>query len=138
MIFIYYSLNQYQYFIVNENNDFFYNVPQEITGKKIPNKNVKILDYNYNLSKETKKNYSDIEFSIQLNASSNFENILKTYKNYISNKEDLFIVSLKHNLGIEYLLTYKNFINRKMAFDYCINYLDFIENCLIVNVNNLD
>ena len=53
---------------------------------------------------------------------------------------DLFIVLMKHNLGsgIDYLLVYKNFENRGEALNYCEKYLHFIENCLIVNVQNLE
>ena len=53
-------------------------------------------------------------------------------------KEDLFVVVLKHNLGIDYLLVYKNFVSRNEANEYCTKYLNFIENCLIVNVQELD
>ena len=52
--------------------------------------------------------------------------------------QNLFIVALKHDLGIDYLLVYKNFNNRKQAFDYCDKYLNNIEKCLIVNLQNLN
>ena len=111
-------------------------------GKKIDNKDIKILDYNYNLNKTIINNSKNIDFSIQLYSSSNYENVIKKYNDYKDNlsfyMEDVFVVSLNHNLGVDYLLIYKNFMNRKLAFDYCSKYLDFIENCLIVNINNLD
>ena len=140
--FIFLSKNPLEYFIVNENTEIFYIIPKDKKGKKISNADIKILDYDYNLNKNTKKNDTSIDFSIQLHASSKYEDINKIYYDYKNNlsfyAEDLFIVSLKHNLGIEYLLIYKNFINYEAASDYCKKYLDFLDNCLVVNINNLD
>jgi len=141
-VFIFYSKNKFQYFIIDDNNKNFYSIPKDKKGKKIANIDIKILDYNYNLNKKTDKNYTNIDFSIQLYSSSNYDNIIKKYIEYKNNlsfyTEDLFVVSLKHNLGIDYLLVYRNFMNRKKALDYCTKFLDLIENCLIVNINNLD
>ena len=140
--FIFLLQKQSEYFIVNENTKNFYNIPKDKKGKKISNADIKILDYDYNLNKKIEKNDTKIDFSIQLHASSKYDNIYKIYNEYKNNlsfyKEDLFIVSLKHNLGIEYLLIYKNFINYKTASDYCKKYLDLLDNCLIVNIKNLD
>ena len=140
--FIFLLQKQSEYFIVNENTKNFYNIPKDKKGKKVSNTNIKILDYDFNLNKKIEKNDTKIDFSIQLHASSKYDNIYKIYNEYKNNlsfyKEDLFIVSLKHNLGIEYLLIYKNFINYKTASDYCKKYLDLLDNCLIVNIKNLD
>ena len=141
-IYYFYLKNNNEYFFINKNVKNFYIIPKDKKGKIISNQDIKILDYTYNLNKNTDNNYTNIDFSIQLYASSNYDKILKVYNDYKSNlsllHNDLFIVSLKHNLGIDYLLVYKNFINRKNALDYCTNYLNFIENCLIININNLD
>ena len=85
-----------------------------------------------------------LNFSIQFFASSNYPEIMEKYNFYMKKKSlyinDLFIVLMKHNLGsgIDYLLVYKNFENRGEALNYCEKYLHFIENCLIVNVQNLE
>jgi len=141
LVIIFLSKNQLEYFIINENTNNFYIIPKDKKGKKVSNSDIKILDYDYNLNKKTEKNDTNIDFSIQLYASSKYDNIYKLYNEYKKNlsfyEEDLFIVSLKHNLGIEYLLIYKSFINYNAALDYCTKYLDFLDNCLVVNINNL-
>ena len=142
LIAIFYSQNQYKFFVVEENKAEFYVIPADKKGKIIPNKNIKILDYDYNLKKKIEKNNINYNFSIQLFASSNYDSTLYKLNNFANNlyflEEDLFIVVLKHNLGIDYLLVYKNFESRNEALDYCNKYLNFNKNCLIVNIRNLD
>ena len=141
IIFIYFSKNKYDLFIIDENIIKYYFIPDNKGGKIIPNQDIKILDYNNNVKKEIIKN-DKIKFSIQLFASSKYKIIKSKYNNTLNKlsfiQEDLFVVALKHNLGIDYLLLYKNFNKRSDAFDYCAKYLNFIDNCLIVNVQNLN
>ena len=138
----FYWQNQYNFFVIDENKNEFYNIPTNKKGKIISNKEIKILDYNYNLKKKTEKNYMNTEFSIQLFASSSYDTILNEFNKFANNlsfiKEELFVVVLRHNLGIDYLLVYKNFESRNEAFEFCTKYLNFIENCLIINVQELD
>ena len=138
----FYWQNQYNFFVINENNNEFYNIPTNKKGKIISNKEIKILDYNYNLKQKPEKNYMNTEFSIQLFASSSYDTTLNEFNKFANNlsfiKEELFVVVLRHNLGIDYLLVYKNFESRNEAFEYCTKYLNFIENCLIINVQELD
>jgi len=137
-----YSSKYYEIFNVNENKKNFYIVPKDKQGKIITNSEIKILDYNYNLEKKIEKNYNKYDFSIQLYASSNYNNILEKRNNLAKNLSfnaiDLLIVALNHNLGIDYLLVYRNFKTRNGALNYCSKYLNFIENCLIINLQNLD
>ena len=142
IIYIFYLQTQNKFFVVDENKEEFYIIPSDKKGKIIPYKDIKILDYDYNLEKNIEKNNINYNFSIQLYASSNYDSTLDKLNNFANNlsylEEDLFIVVLKHNLGIDYLLVYKNFKSRKEAFDYCTQYLNFIRDCLIVNIQNLD
>ena len=110
-------------------------------GKIIPNSDIRILDYD-NDSVQEIDNINSLLFSIQLYASSNYNEIVKKLyyleDNYSFYKKDLFVVALKHNLGIDYLIVYKNFINKIDAMDHCKKHLNFVENCLIVNIQNLE
>ena len=142
IIFIFYSQKTHESFIIEKNINKFYIIPNDKGGKTIPNQELKILDYDYNINKKIEKSYINKQFSIQLYSSSNYNVILIKYDNLAKKlsflEENLFIVALKHDLGIDYLLLYKNFNNRKQAFDYCDKYLNNIENCLIVNLQNLN
>ena len=138
----FYWQNQYNFFVIDENKNEFYNIPTNKKGKIISNKEIKILDYNYNLKQEPEKNYMNTKFSIQLFASSSYDMTLNEFNKFANNlsfiKEELFVVVFRHNLGIDYLLVYKNFESRNEAFEFCTKYLNFIENCLIINVQELD
>ncbi len=56
IIYIFYLQTQNKFFVVDENKEEFYIIPSDKKGKIIPNKNIKILDYKYNLEKKIKKN----------------------------------------------------------------------------------
>ena len=59
--------------------------------------------------------------------------------NYLPlNINDFFIVVFISDLGNEYMLLYKNFSTRILAFDYCLKHLSFLQKCLIVNAQNLN
>ena len=47
-------------------------------------------------------------------------------------------MTLKSELGIDYFLLHKNFKNRNEALEYCSKYITQIDNCLIVNAQNLN
>ena len=64
-------------------------------------------------------------------------NLLKQNDSIFSSV-DFSIAIFKSSLGNEYILLYKNFENRKIAEEYCNKYGFFLDNCLIVNVQNLD
>ena len=130
-----------EYFIIEKNNIKFYEIPKDKKGRIIPNSDIRVLDYDNN-SVQVINDINSLLFSIQLFASSNYNDIIKKISffedNYSLYKKDLSVVALKHNLGIDYLIVYKNFINKIEAMNHCRKYLNFIENCLIVNIQNLE
>ena len=140
IIYIFFSKTQFEYFIVEKNNDKFYEIPKDKKGKIIPNSDIRILDYTNN-SVEQIDNINSLLFSIQIYASSNYNDIIKKILYfedlYSFHKKDIYVLALKHNLGIDYLIVYKNFMNKIDAMNHCRKYLNFIENCLIVNIQNL-
>ena len=143
-LFYYYYFNyNSNIFYINKNINDFYIIPIDKKGKIIANKDKKILDFDSNLNIINYPfNITDYKFSIQLKASTEYNNILQERLNYINNyslnASDLYIIAFKHSLGIDYLLLYKNFENNEIAFNYCKNYLNFTQKCLIVNVQNID
>ena len=140
IIYIFFSKIKFEYFIVEKNNNKFYEIPKDKKGKIIPNSDIRILDYDNN-SVQAIDNINNLLFSIQIYASSNYNEIVKKVfyleDNYSFYKKDLSVVALKHNFGIDYLIVYKNFMNKIDAMNHCRKYLNFIENCLIVNIQNL-
>ena len=143
LYFIYINrINNDDIFLVKEYSDSYYSIPEDKKGKNIPNTNIKILDYKYNQTIKIDEIISDYDFSIQLYSSQEYNDIISKrisfLNNNIINEDDLFIAALKHNLGIDYLLLYKNFESYRFASDFCSNYLEFIDFCLIVNLQKLD
>ena len=140
IIYIFFSKIKFEYFIVEKNNNKFYEIPKDKKGKIIPNSDIRILDYDNN-SVQAIDNINNLLFSIQIYASSNYNDIIKKIiyleNNYSFYKKDISVVALKHNFGIDYLIVYKNFMNKIDAMNHCRKYLNFIENCLIVNIQNL-
>ena len=142
IIIILYPKNRYGIFILNENINNFYTIPKNKKGKIISNSEIKILDYKNTLIHNLDNNNENFNFSIQIYSSSNYENALKKRNHFANNlafnASDLLLVAINHNLGIDYLLVYKNFMTRNEALNYCSKYLNFIENCLIINFQNLN
>ena len=143
LIYYYYLNYNYNIFYIDKNINDFYLIPIDKKGKIISNKDKKVLDFDSNLNITNHHlNITDYKFSIQLTASIEYNNILQKRIDYINNyslnASDLYIIAFNHNLGIDYLLLYKNFENNDIAFNYCKNYLNFTPKCLIVNVQNID
>ena len=138
-------LDSKDFFYIPINNKSFYLIPEDRGGKEIANKDKKGLhlsyasDENINLT-----NNLNILFSIQLFTHNNYNLVNKERNKILKNDdtiflpEQLFIAILNSNLGKEYLLLYENFYTRNEAFDHCNKYAYFLDNCLIVNVQNLD
>ena len=97
---------------------------------------------NLNWNKFLPKKEDLIKYSIQLHSSINYiesrEKLNHYLKKNIFNQNDFSIVSYNHTIGREYVLIYKNFETRKAAFEYCSKYLNFINNCIIINVQNIN
>ena len=90
-----------------------------------------------------------LEYSIQIFSSNDYY-LVKEKFDFMTNKNnnhindlplkinDFFIVVFNTDLGNEYILLYKNFSKRILASEYCLNYLNFLQKCLIVNAQNLN
>ena len=63
--------------------------------------------------------------------------IYRLIKKYNIDINEVFLAVLSHNLGLDYLLLYKNFETDSIARVFCLSYLEFLDDCLIVNVQNL-
>ena len=139
ILFLLFFRNDKFFIITNFNKDFFI-IPEDKKSKIIPYTNKRSLDKNINKKSET--NEIDYNYSIQIYASTDYNLVLTKYNNTIKNplilKNELFIVAFSNSLGIDYLLVYKNFNNNIQAMDYCQKHLIFIQNCLIVNIQNLE
>ena len=134
--------NTNEFFIIEEFTDNFYIIPLDKEGKKIPNINKQVLHLNLDNDIIMLKKNDLIKYSIQFYASIFYEDVKEKLDFYLQkdifNKNDFSIVILEHSIGREYILIYKNFETNRSAYDYCSNYLNIINTCLIVNVQNLD
>ena len=133
--------NQNKFLIIGHYSDNFYIIPKDKKGLKIPNTDKRILDLDLKKQEKNLTNQDKFRYSIQLYSSQSYE---KTYNKYLAISEnnslkieDLSIVAFNHNLGLDYLIIYKNFNNQKDGLNYCKNNLKYTENCLVININNL-
>ena len=143
------NLNK-EYFDVPEFIESFYIIPDNKGGIKVLNLNKKSLHLNDNKNSDIQIiNDSMLEYSIQIFTSNNYSLVKNKFdymtnqnNNYIQNLSlninDLFIVVFNNDLNNEYMLLYKNFSTRVLALNYCIKHLNFLQKCLIVNVQNLN
>ena len=136
------------YFEIPEFSGSFYYIPEDKGGVKVSNFDKKSLYPDFKDNSDIKINNDPmLEYSILLFASNNYNlvkkkiNLMVAQKNnnneFLFNENNLFIVVFNNNLGNEYLLLFKNFTSRNIAKEYCLKYLDSLQNCLIVNVQNL-
>ena len=126
--------------IVPADDSVFYIVPVDKGGEKVKNLEKKSL--NLNLEQKFIKFFNqpdDVYFSIQFYTHSELDIISKYLKKInkgeesIYNLKDFFIMALNSDIGTEYFLLYKSFETRKLAKNYCINYLSKLDKCLIVD-----
>ena len=144
ILFFYFYPNQ-AYFEIPDFKEAYYIVPKDKGGEKIINQDKKGL----HLSKPS-VDKSEIlvdpffMFSIQVYTSDNYEvinNMIKSMTNSVDtifSSDDLYVAVLNHNFGNEFFLLYKNFNSRNEALDHCDKYVYFLDNCIIVNVQNLE
>ena len=134
--------NRNQFFIIEEYTGDYFIIPTDKKGKKIPNIYKQVLHLHLNKESLLLKKNDLMKYSIQFFASIYYEEVINKFEFYIRkdifNQNDFSIVVLDHFIGQEYLLLYKNFETMKLAYDYCVNYLEIINTCLVVNVQNLD
>ena len=130
---------------ISPNIKSFYSVPNNKEGQNIPNQDKKglHLSYSNNNSFDIIKN-KELKYSIQVFVNNDYKLVNKVRNDLLNKKESIFITEdfslaiFNSNLGKEYFLLYKNFEKRIEAREFCENYTFFLDNCLIVNVQNLD
>ena len=139
------------FFDIPEFINTFYIIPEDRGGTKVLNLDKKSLHLLNNNNTLKIINDPILEYSIQLFASNKYQLVKKKLnfiikENYntqnnqknILNENDFFIVAIIHELDKEFLLLYKNFTSRDLAFDHCSKHMNFLPKCLIVNAQNLD
>ena len=144
ILFFYYFANQ-SYFEIPVFNESYYTVPEDKGGEKIINQDKKGLHLS-NQSVDQIDIFKDtsLKFSIQIYTSNNYDvikNMINTMINSfdsIFSLDNLYVAVLKHNFGNEFFLLYKNFNSRNEALDHCDKYVYFLDNCIIVNVQNIE
>ena len=131
-------------FIISSFNDNYFIIPENKGGKKILNINKKSLHMNEILdSNNINEDISNMKFSIQFFSSPDYKTIESFLGNLINQDEniyssdDFYIVTLTTEISKDYLLLFKNFNTREKALDFCNDFLTKLDNCLIVNLNNL-
>ena len=137
-LFIFISFNKPYFKIVNNIKDY-YIIPLDKGGEKIKFLDKKSInndrDYNNNLKNS---NFKNLDFTIQIYSNSDLV-LVKEYmdsfiklKKEIIDENDLYIISIKSNIGTYNFLTYKNFSSKNEALNFCNNF-DIFNECLIIN-----
>ena len=128
--------------IIPENKNLFYIIPEDRGGEKVQNLDKKSLNLTSYIKSDKINNIQDrLFFSIQIYSNSNLLKVSKylekliSISNTIYNIDDLYILELNSEIAVEYLLLYKNFEKRNVAYNYCLDFLSQIENCLIVDTS---
>jgi len=144
-ILVFYHYPNQSYFEIPKFSESFYLIPDEKGGEKVINQDKKGLQLStppddiFEITKDP-----SLKFSIQIYTSDNYEDIKNMMKSMLNSvdtifsSEDLYTAVLKHNFGNEFFLLYKNFNLRNEALSHCNKYGFFLENCIIVNVQNLE
>jgi len=145
IFFLYFlKINNDEYFVIPSNNDSFFYIPEDKGGKEIPNQEKKGLHLSYDENKKYSNFKKNIKkYSIQVFTSTEYKQV-KDMRTKLLNTEDsiflpkdLSIAIFRSSLGNEYYLLYKNLETRIKAQEYCIKYVYFLDNCIVVNVQNL-
>ena len=146
-VLIYFLIENYNkklFLTISPYEDKYYIIPNEKGGKKIENIDKKSLHMNEIYTEnQVLNNIDNLFFSIQFFSSSNYNETID-FVDRITNsneskyyKNDFIIVSFQSQIGIDYLLLYKNFDTRDEAYNYCLKYISDLEKCLIVDVQAL-
>ena len=137
---LYLNLNK-SYFVIENSSLEYFVIPDDKEGEKVNYLDKKSLNNlsNINLDKKYYSNIENLKFTIQVNVSSDYNelnnhlNELIKLKSEIISIEDFFIFPLVTNIGVDYFLSYKNFDTRLDARNYCSK-ITFINNCLVLNL----
>ena len=142
---LFFKLYNKKFFKISPNIKSFSAIPINKGGQEIPNQDKKGLHLSYlnNNTFDIIKN-KELKYSIQVFVNNDYQLVNKVRNDLLNKKESIFITEdfslaiFNSNLGKEYFLLYKNFEKRIEAREFCEKYTFFLDNCLIVNVQNLD
>ena len=134
--------NQKFFFIEQTDNNNNYIIPDDKEGEKVKFINKKSIN-SFNTINETDVyvNINNINYTIQLfsdidyNNLENYINDILEPKSEILDLNEIFIISLSSEIGVDYFVTYKNFNSKIEAQNYCKK-ISFINKCLIINPQN--
>ena len=141
LISFYYFSNR-EYFVIPKFTDKYFVIPTNKEGEVVDYLDKKSLN---NIDNEIQyyafNNTSEVYFTIQLYSNDNYEKINKYLNNLLENKkeiidhEDIYVFYKKTEIGIQYFITYKNYISKNNASEAC-DLLTFVKSCLILNLQN--
>ena len=142
LIFLFININK-PYFIIKNSSSNFYIIPKDKEGEKVKFLDKKSINNFYNIKEiDLKLNeINNLKYSIQLFSDITYEEVKYYMENFIRlksqliNLEDLYLFSVKSEIGVDYFLSYKNFSSKNEAINYC-NISNYLDNCLILNVKN--
>ena len=136
----YININK-SYFII-ENDIINYSIiPKDKKGEKVKYLDKKSINTEIKLFKESLNNPQNLKFTIQLFSNTDYNKVdhymanFINFKSEIISKDDIYLFGLKSDFGIDYFLTYKNFISKNDAINFC-NKSNILSECLILNFQN--
>ena len=134
-----------KFFNIPENFSKSFIVPDNYGGKKILNQDKKGLHLSSNYIEDVIiRNDIELKYSIQIYTNQSYDLVNKKRLSLINKNEsiflsnDLYVAQFNSILGKEFFLLYKNFHSRDNGLEFCKKYVHFVDNCLIVDVQNLD
>ena len=151
-VFILIILIYFGFFYININKSLFvvdnlttqtYLIPKNKEGKKIKFLDKKSINnfIEFNSEDRTLNDIDNLNYTIQIFSDTNFNEVKNYLKNYINLNsqyfiiEDFYIFSIKTVIGIDYFLTYKNFLSKNDAIEFCKQSI-LIDECLVINPKN--
>ncbi|MBI28863.1 MAG: hypothetical protein CMI95_03095 [Pelagibacteraceae bacterium] len=133
-----------EYFIIEPVKNDFFIIPNDTGGKIILDYDISILKNHINDNIDSSKNniLFDSNYSIQLFASINFDDISKQKLFYINKfnlaEKNLFTIKINTNLDSFYMLLFNTYENRDDAILNCANLFNKTINCIVVNLQNIN
>tara|TARA_B100000575_G_C23070572_1_gene616596 strand:- start:785 stop:1294 length:510 start_codon:yes stop_codon:yes gene_type:complete len=126
------------YIIINNVVPNYFIIPLDKEGKKIDYVNKKSIN-NLSISENINlKKIEDLNFTIQIFSDTNYNKIKNYYNNFLKlksqliNLKDLFIFSIESDIGVDYFISYKNFLTNEEALNFCLK-SNIVQNCIIIN-----
>mgnify|MGYP006135318085 CR=1 FL=1 len=142
---IFFFSNNNKIFLIPEYKNSYYIIPKNKQGLEVLNLNKKGMHLSYKDDDGIEIfNNINLLFSIQLMTNSNFD-LINNYKNDLLNSnnkifkhENLFITIFESSIGKEYFLLHMNFTTRLKALEYCNNFSEVFNNCIVLNFKNFN